>query len=182
MIITDLKPDNEKHIRQAAELLLNCFDGSWETLECAIDEVMDSFDEKKISRVAVDDENNVIGWIGGNEQYDGNVWELHPLAVDERWQKNGIGTLLVKDFEERVRERGGITILLETDDEDCRTTLGGIDLYSDFFENLKNIKNVGQHPCHTLRIFTLYAYGWSRNDPGYAKIKSYNLLSEKVWI
>ncbi|MBO1346732.1 MAG: hypothetical protein EBE86_004735 [Hormoscilla sp. GUM202] len=34
-----------------------------------------------ISRVAVDEAGKIWGWIGGIPQYNGNLWELHPLVV-----------------------------------------------------------------------------------------------------
>ena len=60
----------------------------------------------------------VLGWIGGIRQYDGNVWELHPLVVKPSYQGQGIGRALVTDLEEQVRQRGGLTLWLGTDDED----------------------------------------------------------------
>lgn len=146
MIIIDLKIENQNNIRQIAEILLKCFEGGWANLDCAIEEVKNSIDQQKISRVAVDEKNEVIGWIAGNQQYDGNVWELHPLVVAKDWQRKGVGSALVHDFEEIVRSRGGITIFLGTDDEHNETTLGGIDIYPGLLENLKNINNLRRHP------------------------------------
>jgi aminoglycoside 6'-N-acetyltransferase I len=73
----------------------------------------------------------VIGWIAGSPQYGGRVWELHPLVVRPDAQRRGIGRALVNDFETQVRMRGGLTILLGSDDENNMTTLNGIELYPD---------------------------------------------------
>lgn len=146
MIILDLENSNQQYIKQTAKLLQNCFEGAWDNFDCAIEEVKNSIDQQKISRVAIDEKNEVIGWISGNQQYNGNVWELHPLVVAKAWQRKGIGSALVHDFEEIVRSRGGITIFLGTDDEHNATTLGGIDIYPGLLENLKNINNLRRHP------------------------------------
>lgn len=146
MEIIDLSFDEDKYIQQAAELLLNCFEHSWSTLEEAIEEVKESLGSDRISRVAINERGNLIGWIAGVKQYDGNVWEMNPLVVNKDWQSKGIGTLLVYDFERRVSEKGGLTILLGTDDENSSTTIGSIDIYLDIYKNLQDIRNLKNHP------------------------------------
>jgi aminoglycoside 6'-N-acetyltransferase I len=66
------------------------------------------------------------------------------VRVDQ--QGKGIGRALVADLEQRVKARGGVTLLLGTDDEDNRTSLGGKDLYPDVLQNAMQIRNVGGHP------------------------------------
>jgi len=95
--------------------------------------------------VAVDD-GGVLGWIGGIEQYHGNVWELHLLVVRADMQRRGIGRALVRDFEAQVRDRGAWTIMLGSDDEDAMTTLGEADLYPDVWAHIANIRNLHGHP------------------------------------
>ena len=77
----------------------------------------------------MDTDGAVLGWIGGIPSYGGNVWELHPLVVRPGFQRLGIGRALVADLEAHVRERGGPTLWLGTDDEAGMTTLSGVDLY-----------------------------------------------------
>lgn len=148
--IVDLLPHHKRRIRQAAQLLVAGFEdhfpGYWTDLDEGLEEVMESFARDRISRVAVDERGNVLGWIGGIEQYDGHVWELHPLVVDPACQGQGIGRALVDDFEEQVRRRGGLTILLGSDDEDDMTTLAAIDLYPDPLVHLAQIENRRGHP------------------------------------
>lgn len=132
--IIDLNIENEKHLELTAELLLTCFENSWNTIGEVIEEVKESIDEQRLSRIAVNYEDNVIGWIGGIAEYDGNVWKLHPLVVSNDWQNKGIGKLLVEDFENHVVKNSGIIILLGTDDENNSTTLGGIDIYSNLYK------------------------------------------------
>jgi aminoglycoside 6'-N-acetyltransferase I len=149
MRITSL--DNDRlTVRQVTELLVDGFKDTgsveWATLESALDEVRESLGADRISRIAIDESGNVLGWIGGIKEYGGNVWELHPLVVRRDCRGKGIGRALVEDFEEQVKIRGGITIRLGTDDEDNRTSLGGIDLYPDVLHHILQIKNLREHP------------------------------------
>jgi len=150
MNLISLPPDNERMIRQAAQLLVNGFKEhwpeAWPTLEEALEEVHEMLQAERICRVAVDEEQNVLGMIGGIPQYDGHVWELHPLAVQPNMQGEGMGRALVEDFEEQVRLKGGLTITLGSDDEDSMTSLSGIDLYENLWDNVQSIRNLKNHP------------------------------------
>src|SRR5688572_3056726 len=150
MKISDLTPDNAPAIEQVAELLVagfgNSGSASWRNMVEAIKEVQRSFQAGRISRIAVDEQRGVVGWIGGIEEYDGNVWELHPLVVREDCRRQGVGRALVADLERQVAERGGHTIRLGTDDENGRTTLGGVDMYPNVLDKLRSIGNVRGHP------------------------------------
>jgi aminoglycoside 6'-N-acetyltransferase I len=150
MQIIDLRPDDNQAIEQAAAILVEGFrehwPDAWPDMESALEEVRESFGADRITRVAIDKDGTVLGWIGGISEYDGNVWELHPLVISAKHQRKGVGTALVADLEERVRERGGITIRLGSDDEDNQTTLSGVDLYSNLWEKIANIRNLNRHP------------------------------------
>jgi aminoglycoside 6'-N-acetyltransferase I len=150
MQIVDLRSDHESAIHQVAALLVEGFatnwPGAWPDLESALEEVRESFATGRISRVAQDSDGTVLGWIGGISQYRGHVWELHPLVVRVSQQGKGIGRALVADLEERVRERGGLTITLGTDDVSGQTTLAGIDLFPHVWEHVTQIKNLSRHP------------------------------------
>ena len=150
MRIVDLDASNEEAVRQAAALLVEGFKehwpDAWPNMESALEEVRESFGEGRISRAVVDESGAILGWIGGIGTYGTNVWELHPLVVRPNLQRRGIGRALVADLEERVRERGGYTLWLGTDDEDGMTTLSGVDLYPNVLEHLANIKNLRGHP------------------------------------
>ncbi len=139
-----------KIIRRIAEVLIDGFrmtgTNSWKSLESAIEEVRQSLTESRISRTALGENGEVLGWIGGIEEYDGFVWELHPLVVRRSSQRQGIGRALVEDFEKQVTMRGGKTIRVGTDDESNRTSIGGVDLYPNVLENVSNIKNLREHP------------------------------------
>lgn len=148
--IIDLTPNDERLIEQVAKMLLDGFremaPNAWKNLEEAREEVHESFDPERISRVAIDDNGDAVGWIGGIPQYDGNVWELHPLVVRPDMQGKGIGRALVEDLEAQVKARGGLTITLGSDDEQGFTSLYGIDLFPNPLEHLLNIRNIRNHP------------------------------------
>jgi aminoglycoside 6'-N-acetyltransferase I len=150
MNLIPLQRDNERMIQQAAQLLVNGFKEhwpeAWPTLEEALEEVHEMLQAERICRVAVDEEQNVLGLIGGIPQYDGHVWELHPLAVQPTMQGEGMGRALVEDFEEQVRLKGGLTITLGSDDEDSMTSLSGIDLYENLWDKVRSIRNLKNHP------------------------------------
>ena len=150
MNITTLLPGNHHLIQQAAQLLVDAFrehwPEAWPTSEDALAEAHEMLGPERICRVAVDEGQSLLGVVGGIPQYDGNVWELHPLAVQPALQGRGIGRALVEDFEEQVRLKGGLTITLGTDDEDNMTSLSGVDLYENLWEKVRDIRNLKNHP------------------------------------
>lgn len=82
--IIDLDAGDEAEIRQTAALLYEAFSdrpSGWTDYESAIKEVLKSLQPERISRVAIDDDGDVLGWIGGISHYQGNVWELHPWLL-----------------------------------------------------------------------------------------------------
>jgi aminoglycoside 6'-N-acetyltransferase I len=119
---------------------------AWPDLPSALNEVRECLQAGKICRAAIDNQGNLLGWIGALPEYNGDVWELHPLVVAPAQQGRGIGRALVADLEEQVRQRGGVTILLGTDDEDGMTSLSGVDLYPDLWGQIANIHNIKKHP------------------------------------
>lgn len=150
MRIVDLNTHDEAMVRQAAALLVDGFrdhwPGAWSDMESALEEVREFADPERICRVALDDDGTVLGWVGGLPQYDGHVWELHPMVVRRDRQKQGIGRALVANLEAEARARGGLTLMVGTDDEDYMTTLGDADLYTDLWQQIANIRNLKGHP------------------------------------
>ena len=150
MKIITLSSDNDGLIQQAAQLLVDAFrehwPDAWSTLEEALQEVQEMLESERICRIALDEQGNLLGIIGGIPGYDGNVWELHPLAVRPSSQGQGVGQTLVEDLEEQVRIKGGLTITLGSDDEDNMTSLSDTDLYEDLWEKIKGIRNLKKHP------------------------------------
>ncbi|MGI6083715.1 MAG: GNAT family N-acetyltransferase, partial [Limnochordia bacterium] len=143
MRIIDLVASQETYVNQAAEILWQSFHGrslAWPTMCAARREVLDSLAPERVSRVMVHDTQGVVGWIGAIPQYDGHVWELHPLVVAKPWRRRGIGRALVSDLETIVAGRGALTLWLGSDDENYETTLGGADLYEDLPERLRKVR------------------------------------------
>jgi aminoglycoside 6'-N-acetyltransferase I len=130
--------------------------------------VRQSLGSDRIARVALGNEDRVLGWIGGISHYGGSVWEVHPLVVRGDSQRKGIGRALVADLEERARERGAQTLWAGTDDEDDMTTLSGVDLYPNPLEHLARIRNLRGHPYEFyLKVgFTLVGVMPDANGPG----------------
>ena len=146
MKIVDLTNTSEL-IHQVCELLVDAFEHAWADMNEAFEEVEQTLQKERISRIAIDTSGTVLGWIAGASSYEGNVWELHPLVVRENHRKQGIGTALVMDFEQQVKLRGGITITLGADDESDSTTFSGVDLYADLPGHMANFKVSGAHPA-----------------------------------
>jgi aminoglycoside 6'-N-acetyltransferase I len=148
--IRDLDAEDQEQQHQVANLLMQGFSTSWPdawpTVESAMSEVVESLENDRISRLAVSGRGDVLGWIAGIRRYEGYAWELHPLVVHPEVQRQGIGTRLVRDFEEQVRLRGAVTIYLGTDDESQMTSVGGVDLYPDVLHHVSQIRNLRGHP------------------------------------
>ena len=172
MKIVDLRPRHTGRIRQTTLLLYRSFrehwPNAWPSTAAAFDEVYSLFDDDRISLVAVDSRNKVLGWVGAIRQYEGHAWELHPLVVHGDHRRRGIGRDLVAELEERVRQRGGISLYLGTDDEDFMTSIGGVDLYPDVLGALAGIRNLKDHPFEFYQRlgFTVVGVLPDANGPG----------------
>lgn len=149
MRIQDLRQEDGEAIRQVAEMLVDGFrehwPGAWCTLDEGLQEVHESLAQERVSLIAVDDDGTALGWVAGQHDY-ARVWELHPLVVRSDRRREGIGRALVAALEARVRERGALTLMLGTDDEDDMTTLSGVDLYEDTWRHVASIQNLRGHP------------------------------------
>ncbi|MCG3161556.1 MAG: hypothetical protein JMDDDDMK_02745 [Acidobacteria bacterium] len=173
MRIIDLSPNDENLIRQTAELLFDAFNehwpDAWPTIDDALGEVRESFAEGRISRIAVDDDGSVLGWIGAIKMYNGNVWELHPLAVSPKTQGRGVGRALVEDLEARIAALDGQTLWVGTDDENNLTSLGGVDLYPNPLEHLSKIENLRGHPYEFYQKLGFVIVGVAPDANGFGK-------------
>ena len=89
----------------------------------------------------------MLGWIGGLPEYNGRVWELHPMVVAPAHRRRGIGRRLVEVFELEAAGRGAFTVTLGTDDDSNMTSLSGSDLYSDLPRQIAELRDLGRnHP------------------------------------
>jgi aminoglycoside 6'-N-acetyltransferase I len=150
MQINSFPTANPEAVPQAAALLVEAFrehwPNAWPDLDAALEEVHECLESGNICLAALGDDGRVVGWIGGRPAYGLTGWELHPLVVDPARQGEGIGGALVMELEAQVRERGGVTIFLGSDDEDGMTSLAGVDLYPDVAGHIRSIRNLKRHP------------------------------------
>jgi aminoglycoside 6'-N-acetyltransferase I len=172
MRIVDLRPDDDSAIHQAGALLVEAFKehwpNAWPDISSALDEVRESFGEGRLSRVAVDDEGSVLGWVGGIPGYGGKVWEVHPLAVHTAYQRRGIGRALLADLEALASEHGVLTLWVGSDDEDFMTSLAGVDLYTDIPGHIARVRNLRGHPFEFYQKmgFVIAGVVPDANEPG----------------
>ena len=140
--IKQFDKSNASYIVDAGELLRVNFeayktDYLKEVQECMSDEMI---------MLAAIEEQKLIGWIGARPQYDGNVWELHPLVINKKHRGRGIGKMLVKALESEVSKMSGFTIYCGSDDEDFQTSLSEPGIYDNLWEKINNIENYKGHP------------------------------------
>lgn len=149
--IVDLATGDAARIEQSAALLLDAFRnrivGDWQDMDSTRAEVRASLAPDRVSRVALDEAGNVVGWVGGISTYAGHVWELHPIVVSRAHRRLGIGRALVEDLERQVVARGALTLWLGSDDENDETSMSGVDLYADVPAAIRHLKKLrGEHP------------------------------------
>lgn len=167
MDIVDLRPSHLEWIAQAARILHQTLPQGWTTVESALAEVWTSFGPDRISRVAVDERGDVVGWIGAIRRYS-HAWELHPLAVRPDRQREGIGSALVQDLERLLRERGCLTLFVGSDDETGETSVANTDLFPDVLEHARRLTVTGSHPVDFYRTLGFVVIGVlpDANGPG----------------
>lgn len=142
-----LSDKTEDYNRQAAELLKKAFPHAYsDTSEEEIERIAG---KDRVAIAAIDGER-LIGFVGAIPQYGVTAWELHPLVVEERNRKKGIGAKLCRALETVLKEKGCLTVYLGTDDEFCRTSLSDTSLFENTFEKIRSIRNLSDHP------FTFY--------------------------
>lgn len=133
---------------QAAYLLVEHFEDhprGWSDMESATAEVAQVI-QSGFAIGALEGEL-LLGWIGGLPEYDGRVWELHPLVVRQDHRLCGIGRALVAAFEDEARRRGALTLTLGTDDDGGQTSVADVDLYGDIPRHIAELQDPGaRHP------------------------------------
>ena len=147
MRIVDLAGQPDHLLEQAALLLVEGFTEprGWPTIELGREEVAmvvrDGFARAML------DGDVILGWIGGLPEYQGRVWELHPMVVRREHRRQGIGRTLVAAFEDEASRRGGLTATLGTDDDSGMTSLADVVLYDNIPGHIANVKDAGRsHP------------------------------------
>jgi len=107
MIIMNMNKLNEKQLVQAAIILHEELSVGYPTLADAKNEISERLKEEDSYFIAGVIENEVIGWCSILSQYNGNVFELHPLVVSKEHQRKGYGTILVKEIISIAKKKGG---------------------------------------------------------------------------
>jgi aminoglycoside 6'-N-acetyltransferase I len=173
MRITELHAEGDSAIRQAGQLLVDGFSQvsphPWPTLQIAMEEVRESLAPDRISLVALSPDGRVVGWVGAIRGYDGNAWELHPLVVSPYHQRQGIGTQLVQALEQKVKDHGGVTMWLGSDDVNGLTSIGGIDVYPNPTLHLSMLKNLRGHPMSFYQKLGYVVCGMLPDANGFGK-------------
>ena len=148
--ITDLRIKDTDIIKQLAPLVHEAFQahapGWLPTVAEAEEEILESLEPKKISRVLLDAARQPLGWIGAIPHNSGRIWEIHPLVIAASEQGKGYGQQLVRDLERLASARGVLTLEAGTSDQTEATTLSGVDLYKDPAQAIANIGNLKRHP------------------------------------
>jgi aminoglycoside 6'-N-acetyltransferase I len=165
--------EDNRLVEQAARLLVDGFrvhwPAAWPTLEDALAEVREALESDRICRAALDDAGDLVGWIAGIPEYAGRVWELHPLVVRADRRRQGIGRALVEDLVEQVGARGGIMLMLGTDDEDHMTSLGGVDVFPEPLAHLMRLEDRAGHPSAFYRRLGFAVVGIVPDANGFGK-------------
>src|SRR5690554_2639889 len=106
MEIVNMAQLDRAQINQAAQILTDSIPIGWPTLQQALEEIEERLIPENTLLAAVED-GNVVGW-GGilAPVYNGNVFELHPLAVRSGKRKQGIGRAIVTALEDEARKQG----------------------------------------------------------------------------
>jgi aminoglycoside 6'-N-acetyltransferase I len=167
----DLSAAGPDAVDEIAAFVPRCFArwGYLPSVAAARAELSDSLGPARLSRVAVAEDGRVLGWYGAIREYDGRVWELHPMAVRPEHQRRGIGRMLMADLEAQVRNRGGSTIVLVTDDVDGATTAHGLDLYPDIWRHLRDLQVLADHPVGFYQRCGYVVYGLLPDASGWRK-------------
>jgi len=148
-----LSPKDTGLIKQIVVLLEQCFtpfSPDWlPTDKKRLEEIQKSFEIGRRSRVLVNSSNEVLGWIGAIE--DENLWEIHPIAVNIQYRRQGFAMLLINDLMALAKASGAVAIWAGTSDETLATNLSRADLYSDPFGAIRSLTVVENHPLNFWR-------------------------------
>ena len=153
--IIPLKPTDLSFIEEVSNFLVNSFrefSPTWvPDIEAARKKIDESFLKGRVSRILVDEDGKVLGWVAAIK--DPHVWEIHPIAVPIEQQRGGFGTLLIKEISNLAKCEGAAGIWAGTGDETGATSLSTTDIYSDPVK-----QSLNSQPCQIiLQTFGLKA-------------------------
>jgi aminoglycoside 6'-N-acetyltransferase I len=169
--VGDLTVADTALIEQVAAFLPACFE-RYRYLQApgeARAEVLRLLEAPRMSLVVLDEAKAAVGWCGGIPEYDGRVWELHLMAVRPDAQRLGVGRSLLAHFEARVRQRGGLTVTLTTDDVDGSTSAFGIDPYPEIWRRIRDLRATDGHPLAFYRCWGYVVHGLIPDANGWGR-------------
>lgn len=145
--------NNMRLVSQLAEIWLDAFknyngDVMHELQQCLL--------PQRLAFAAMQGET-ALGFAGAIPQYGVTGWELYPLMVYGPYRNRGIGTRLLAAVEDAVRERGGVTLYLGSDDLEGATSLANCDLYNNTWDKVKNIQTLVFEP-HPYEFYLKHGY------------------------
>lgn len=175
--MTELSPAQHE---EAARILSESLPLGWPTAADAREEIRDLLG-RDCTLLAALERDTVLGWGGILEpDYDGRVFELHPLAVRGDMRRRGIGRAIVSALEEAARSRGGLTLRLGCDDETGETSLADADLYTDLPGCIASFDARGHASGFYLRLgYRIVGVVPDANGPGRPDIFLARPLQEK---
>jgi aminoglycoside 6'-N-acetyltransferase I len=103
MKIINMAKLSKTQIIQAAQILTEIIPIGWPTLQHALDEI-DALLTPENTLLAAIEDDIVVGWGGMLPAYNGNVFELHPLAVRSDKRRQGIGRVIVAALEDEAKK------------------------------------------------------------------------------
>ena len=138
--LIDMAGLGESHRAQAARILVESLPMGWPTISDALEEIH-SMTQPGNTLIAAVQNSEVVGFCGLlSPIYDGNVFELHPLAVRKDCRHRGVAKGLVTAIEGIARQKGGLVIYLGADDESGETSLAGADLFDGLPQKIGDFK------------------------------------------
>ncbi|MGI8655884.1 MAG: hypothetical protein ACR2LC_11765 [Pyrinomonadaceae bacterium] len=110
MRVVDLQIEDESVVQSVASLLVKAAGDSWPGMNAtlALEKVRQSCGENKISLVAIEEGGKTTGLISAAEGV-GKLWNLKLFVCDTE-RAEGIASLLKISLENRIDERGGVTM------------------------------------------------------------------------
>ena len=166
--IVDLTEEDVDIIDQLAQILLTGFaefsPGWLVDVDDAVEEISESLEAGRRSRVLLNGSDDVLGWIAAFE--DDHCWEIHPLVVAQDHQRKGYGAMLVEDMAGLAREAGAVSIWAGTGDETGATSLWDANLYDEPLLAMANLTAAPGHPVHFWRKMNFTLVGILPDEEG----------------
>jgi aminoglycoside 6'-N-acetyltransferase I len=147
--MADLGAEPTECMRAAAAILREtCAETipAWTDACSALERAHEALGRGRLARVAIDEDESVAGWIGAVRDEGGSSWRVDLIAVKVARQRQGVGTALLADLEDRVAALGGLALWARLADRDASTTLGATELYPEVLTSASRLESSAGHP------------------------------------